>query len=63
MSDELREAFCSEDASVRARAYESIGSYHGFDNLGHYPDENERRRTQRTLVEVADVQARGEVGK
>ena len=35
--DTLREWFCSDDACERARAYEAIGMYHGFDNLDSYP--------------------------
>ncbi len=35
--EELREAFCSEDARVRAFAYEAIGDYHGYENLDGYP--------------------------
>ena len=33
----LRDAFCSNDIVERARAYEVIGEYHGFDNLDSYP--------------------------
>jgi len=36
-ADELREAFMSEDVKERAWAYESVGSYHGFNNLDGYP--------------------------
>jgi hypothetical protein len=34
---ELRAAFCSENATDRASAYQAIGDYHGFDNLDSYP--------------------------
>lgn len=30
---------CSDDARVRAGAYEAIGGYHGYDNFDSYPDE------------------------
>jgi hypothetical protein len=33
----LREEFCSPDPLARARAYESIGRYHGWENLDSYP--------------------------
>lgn len=33
----LEAALCSENPSDRAWAYESIGSYHGLDNLDSYP--------------------------
>jgi len=36
-AQELQEAFCSEDARVRAFAYEAIGGYHGYENLDGYP--------------------------
>ena len=36
-ADVLRLMFCSADPIERARAYESIGDYHGFDNLDSYP--------------------------
>ena len=45
---ELREAFCSEDARVRAFAYEAIGDYHGYENLDGYP----LTFTNRTEVEA-----------
>lgn len=35
---ELRTALCSKDPKQRAWAYESIGGYHGFDNLDSYPE-------------------------
>lgn len=34
---DLTQDFCSDDILVRARAYESVGSYHGFVNLDSYP--------------------------
>lgn len=34
---ELRQMFCSEDPRVRARAYQAVGDYHGFENLDSYP--------------------------
>lgn len=34
---DLLQAFCSDDPLVRARAYESLGDYHGFDNLDSDP--------------------------
>jgi hypothetical protein len=34
---ELRDCFCSDDPVVRARAYQDVGSYHGFENLDSYP--------------------------
>jgi len=33
----LRTDFCSENALDRARAYEAIGDYHGYENLDSYP--------------------------
>ncbi len=33
----LLEAFCSSEIHVRAWAWESVGSYHGFTNLDQYP--------------------------
>ena len=33
----LRNQFCSSDPLERARAYEAIGDYHGFENLDSYP--------------------------
>ena len=45
---ELRDAFCSEDAKIRARAYEAIGDYHGYENLDSYP----LSFTNRTEVEA-----------
>lgn len=36
-SEELIEAFCSDDPLVRARAYQAVGDFHGFDNLDSYP--------------------------
>ena len=33
----LRTDFCSENALDRARAYEAIGDYHGYENLDGYP--------------------------
>ena len=35
--DELEDAFVSDDPNDRAWAYESIGRYHGFENLDGYP--------------------------
>jgi len=35
--EELRAQFCSDGPLIRARAYEAIGDYHGFDNLDSYP--------------------------
>lgn len=34
---ELRSDLCSADPLVRARAYQAIGEYHGFENLDSYP--------------------------
>jgi hypothetical protein len=36
-TETLRRMFCSDDIRERARAYEFIGGYHGFDNLDGYP--------------------------
>ncbi len=33
----LRQNLCSEDALTRASAFEAIGSYHGYENLGSEP--------------------------
>lgn len=33
----LIDEFCSDDPLERARAYESVGEYHGFGNLDHEP--------------------------
>ena len=35
--DKIREAFCSANPIVRARVYELLGHYAGFDNLDSYP--------------------------
>jgi hypothetical protein len=35
--EELRADFCSPDPLIRARVYEDIGRYHGFENLDSYP--------------------------
>lgn len=35
--EDLKADFCSDDILARARAYEAIGEYHGFDNLDSYP--------------------------
>lgn len=32
------EDLCSDDIATRARAYESIGGHHGYNNLDHKPD-------------------------
>jgi hypothetical protein len=34
---ELMSMFSSDDICVRARAYQAIGDYHGYDNLDSYP--------------------------
>lgn len=35
--EDLRKMFCSEDARERARAYEAVGEYFGFESLDDYP--------------------------
>jgi len=35
--EDLVSDFCSDDILDRARAYQSVGDYHGFDNLDHDP--------------------------
>ncbi len=47
--DELVLMLCSEDPKERARAYESIGNYHGFENFDSYP---------LTFTDRAEVEAR-----
>lgn len=34
---DIRTDLCSDDICARARAYEAIGMYYGFDNLDSYP--------------------------
>ncbi len=36
-AQELKEQFCSDNPIIRARAYEAIGDYHGYENLDGYP--------------------------
>lgn len=36
-TEELQSMFCSDNPLELARAYESLGEYHGFDNLDAYP--------------------------
>lgn len=35
--DGMPAAFCSADPCERARAYEAVGDYHGWENLDNYP--------------------------
>jgi hypothetical protein len=45
--EELVEDFCSEDALRRARAYQSVGNYHGFENLDSDPLRMKRWEVER----------------
>ncbi len=35
--DDLRIALCSDNVFLRARAYQDLASYHGYDNFDSYP--------------------------
>jgi hypothetical protein len=41
--DELEDAFVSPNPVIRARAWEALGDYHGWDNLDSYPVTYEKR--------------------
>lgn len=45
--DDLIEGLISDDVNDRAAAYESIGGYHGFDNLDQYPHDLSEREFDR----------------
>lgn len=45
--NEMIEALTSDDVNDRAGAYESIGGYHGFDNLDQYPQDLSERELER----------------
>ena len=47
--EQLQADFCADDPRVRAQAYLSVGSYHGFENFDSYP---------LTFKKRADVEAR-----
>ena len=51
---DIRVMLCSADPLDRARAYEAIGSYHGFANLDHYPLTLPRHETQARYGEDVD---------
>jgi hypothetical protein len=53
---QLRAMFCSANTIDRARAYETIGDYFGFDNLDSYP----LRFTNRAEIEQRVSRARKE---
>jgi hypothetical protein len=50
--EELAADFCSENALVRARAYQAVGDYHGFDNLDNYPLTMTRREVKKRYKEL-----------
>lgn len=54
--ESLIELFCSPDPILRARGYELIGNYHGFDNLDNYPSKltlvESRKRYSRAMYRV-----------
>lgn len=52
--DDLRAQFVTGNIQARARAYESIAEYHGWDNFDHYP-------MSLTLAEVKARYTDGEI--
>jgi len=45
-ADKLRADFCSADPITRARAYQDIGEYFGWENFDHYPRELDRAEAE-----------------
>jgi hypothetical protein len=53
--EELVAAFCSDDPKERARAYQTVGEYHGWQNLDSYPLELTIDECRERYKDIPDV--------